>query len=262
MTNDAPNDLKAELQRLYADSSRHSMYQHVPDFVSTELDYTESIDEGWRGDRARLAFLLETRVPEKGETWVDFGANTGFFSLSLAHDHPHTSFVAIEANANHARFIERIAQHFGMRNVEVIRRAVGLRELGTLPHADCLLHLNVLHHAGHDFDADLVPDKRRFASYAQDYFARLADRADTLLFQLGFNWQGDVHRGLFPNGTKREVIDFVTRATGAHWRIARVGVAERPAGGIRYADVDAANVERDDALGEFLNRPLFILHTR
>ena len=160
------SELKAELQRLYADSSKHSVYQNVPDFVSAELGYTETIDEGWRGDRQRLTFLAESRTPAKGETWLDFGANTGFFALSLAHDFPQTAFLAVEANPDHARFIERVAHFFEMRNIEVIQRAVGLRELPTLPHSDFMLHLNVLHHAGHDFDAKLVPEKSGFAEYA------------------------------------------------------------------------------------------------
>src|SRR5690606_37727965 len=154
-------------QLLYADSSKHSVYQNVPDFVSAELGYTEAIDEGWRGDRQRLAFLAECRTPADGETWLDFGANTGFFTLSLAHEFPQTAFLAVEANPNHARFIEKVANYFEMRNVEVIQQAVGLRELPALPGTDFMLHLNVLHHAGHDFDKELVPSLSDFPAYAK-----------------------------------------------------------------------------------------------
>ena len=98
--------IKDELKILYADASKHSAYQNIPDFVSAELGYVETIDEGWRGDRSRLAFLNTKRQPAPGERWMDFGANTGFFVLSLAKDHPQTMFIAVEANPNHARFIE------------------------------------------------------------------------------------------------------------------------------------------------------------
>src|SRR3546814_1231985 len=46
-----------------------------------------------------------------------FGANTGFFTLSLAYAHPQAEFIAVEANANHARFIELVANYFEIRNV-------------------------------------------------------------------------------------------------------------------------------------------------
>jgi hypothetical protein len=256
------NELKAELQRLYADSSKHSVYQNVPDFVSAELGYTETIDEGWRGDRPRLEFLSKFRAPIDGETWMDFGANTGFFTLSLAHDYPQAAFIAVEANPNHACFIERVAHNFELRNVQVIKRAVGLRELSTLPHSDFILHLNVLHHAGHDFDADLVPDRASFPKYAASYMQALRERASTMLFQMGFNWKGDIRRCLFEKGTKAEMIDFVSRGTGGTWKIEHIGVAERQPDGVRYADINDANVRRDDSLGEFLNRPLFIMHAR
>ena len=49
------NELRAELQKLYSDATKHSVYQNIPDFVSSELGYSEAIDETWRGDRPRLA---------------------------------------------------------------------------------------------------------------------------------------------------------------------------------------------------------------
>ena len=128
------NELKTELQRLYADASKHSVYQNIPDFVSAELGYTEAIDEGWRSDRPRLEYLLESASPAPGETWLDFGANTGFFTLSLgAHSFPLSTFVAVEANPNHAKFIGRVAQCFGMANVEIIDMPSALQNSVSYP---------------------------------------------------------------------------------------------------------------------------------
>src|SRR6266496_1777913 len=94
--------IKDELKALYGDASKHSAYQSIPDFVSAALGYSEVIDEGWRGDKPRLAYLLRTRQPADGELWGDFGANTGFFTLSLAYRYPNVRFAAIEAHPNHA----------------------------------------------------------------------------------------------------------------------------------------------------------------
>src|SRR3546814_5588295 len=56
---------------------------------------------------------------------------------------PYTTlFRSVEANANHARFIELVANYFEIRNIRVLNRAVGLFDLPTLPHSDFMLHLN------------------------------------------------------------------------------------------------------------------------
>src|SRR3546814_6677646 len=94
------NRLEAELKRLYSDRSKHSVYQNIPDFVTAELGYTESVDERSRGDRQRLTFLTNCRTPTHGEQWLDFGAHNGLFTLSLASAHQHADFIAVEAHAN------------------------------------------------------------------------------------------------------------------------------------------------------------------
>src|SRR3546814_246946 len=100
-------------------------------------------------------------------------------------------FIAVEANANHARFIELVANYFEIRNVRVLNRAVGLFDLPTLPHSDFMLHLNVLHHAGHDFDTKHISDISSFQNYSRRYLASLRRITDAMLFQIGSNWGGD-----------------------------------------------------------------------
>lgn len=274
------SELKAELQKLYADASKHSVYQNIPDFVSAELGYTETIDENWRGDRPRLAYMLGSRTPAAGESWLDFGANTGFFTLSLARQFPQTRFLAVEANPNHAGFIARVAQYFGMSNIEVIQRAIGLADLHELPHSDCLLHLNVLHHAGHDFDADLVPGKSGFADYARRYLGLLRERADGMFFQMGSNWGGDKRQplvGVREDVEKLETFSGWLRSAG--WRVDHIAYATRRAdAGVSFEDLTASACRQatgeevadgtvlqseldrfklDDFPGEFYRRPLF-----
>lgn len=274
------NELKAELQKLYADASKHSVYQNVPDFVSAELGYTETIDENWRGDRPRLAYMTGARKPMPGETWLDFGANTGFFTLSLGHQFPRASFIAVEANPNHARFITRVAQYFGMTNIEVVQRAVALANLHELPCSDCLLHLNVLHHAGHDFDADLVSDKSRFADYAQRYLGLLRKRTGYMFFQMGSNWGGDKRQPLV--GVREDVDKLETFSSWLQspgWHVTEIAYARRGAdGAVKFANLPVSAVRNltgagtgkrallqseldhfnlDDFPGEFYRRPLF-----
>lgn len=273
-------ELKAELHKLYSDASKHSVYQNIPDFVSAELGYAEAIDESWRSDRPRLDYLLGLRTPKAGERWLDFGANTGFFTLSLARQFPETVFTAVEANPNHARFIERVTQCFEMENVEVIQRAVGLADLTGLPETDFLLHLNVLHHAGHDFDEALVPEKEAFADYAQRYLGLLRKRTHGMLFQMGNNWGGDKTQPLV--GTREDLVKlemFANWLRHAGWKLSSISYPSLDRNlRARYESIPADmhrslnentfsretgqklldRYELDSFQGEFFRRPLFM----
>ena len=54
----------------------------------------------------------------------------------------------------------------------------------------------------------------------------------------------------------------LVRQLDADWAVQAIGIAERHDGRVVYRDLDARNIDRDDSLGEFLNRPLFILRSR
>lgn len=278
------NTLKDELHRLYSDASKHSIYQNIPDFVSIELGYTEPIDEAWRGDRPRLAYLLSKRIPAPGEKWVDFGANTGFFTLSLARQYPKTTFIAVEANPNHVRFIDSVAHHFHLNNVETLHRAIGVSDLDNLPQCDFLLHLNVLHHAGHDFDINFVKNKHQFSQYAQVYLNRLHVRALGMLFQIGNNWGGDKSQPLVDmQDDARRLQTFFAWLHHAGWQTRAISYARHGhSGRIGYQDLSEhtrhaliddsvrgtailtkalGTFELDRFPGEFYRRPLFLCDT-
>lgn len=269
--------LKAELEILYADLSKHSVYQSIPGFVAEKIGYQVSINEDWRGDKVRLDYILR-RLGDAGHpSWGDFGANTGFFSLSLAHDHPDRKVLAIEANPNHADFIRKIAEVFELRNLEVLGRPVALDDLASLPPLDVLLHLNVLHHAGADFDKGLVTGTDDFLPYAVDYLQRLRSRCRILVFQMGTNLWGDKAKPIIDfraDAAKLEMLTLLLARGG--WRIEDVAYATRRAGeAIRYeslADVAATTqgphagegaeailrgMGLDNHIGEFYRRPLF-----
>jgi hypothetical protein len=58
------------------------------------------------------------------------------------------------------------------------------------------------------------------------------------------------------------MIQFVRAACEGSWDVSKIGVAQREGQAISYHDLDSKNIERDDSLGEFLNRPIFILSSR
>lgn len=88
------------------------------------LGYQEFIDESWRGDTARYAYLLRQLDLRPQTTVADIGANTGFFVLSLAHQAPDCRFIAYESHPNHVDFIRLVAEA-DLSNVAVEEKPVG-----------------------------------------------------------------------------------------------------------------------------------------
>jgi hypothetical protein len=264
-------NLVEELRTLYSDESKHSIYQNLPNFVVEALGYNEKIDEQWRGDRPRLEFIRNMRSPKRGESWLDFGANTGFFALSLAKEFPETKFVAVEANPSHARFICRIAEEFEIKNVTVKNLAVGIDGLVDLPKVDVMLHLNVLHHAGHDFDHEFLKDRSHFGAYATNYLSRLRNVTEHLFFQMGSNWGGNRMLPIVAfkdDKVKLDVFKEWIRCSG--WLCKKTAYASRCGECIQYTAIDEMEIDGlgrswtflDAFPGEFYRRPLFFCSPR
>lgn len=219
--------LREKLQRFYDDGSKHSRYQNVPKFVEAELGYHEEINETWRGDSARLEFLVNNLPLAGKNTVADIGANTGFFTLSLAHEFRTAKFTAYEPHLAHCQFIQTIVEHFGVPNVAVQNEAVDLEKLGSMPFYDVILLLNILHHAGVDFDHHLVHSRHEFEDYASEYLARLSTKCNNLVLQLGYRWGGNKAEPLLPVGDIGAMLSLIKRLAKGNWRIAQVGLYER-----------------------------------
>lgn len=277
-------DLKDDLHRLYSDASKHSIYQNIPDFVSNALGYVEPVNNSWRSDRPRLAYLLQCRHPQPGERWLDFGANTGFFTLSLAEQFPRTQFIAVEANMNHARFIEQVSQHFKLDNVSVISKAFGLADLPNLPKCDFLLNLNVVHHVGHDFDQAIVARREDVPDYVHHHLSALSTRSLNMLFQMGTNWGGVKTEPLVDAWDDVEKLKLMFKwIHDSGWNVSEISypyigdcknikyenihqdVPERLKAGMLLDDVGKTHLSRyhlENFAGEFYRRPLFLCETK
>lgn len=241
---------------LYNRTSKHGQYQLLATPLRNLLPI-ERLRIQSRHEAERLAFILQN-TPWEGASIADIGGNTGYFSLELIA-RGASNGLYVEGNRDHAEFVREAVRVLGWdKCITVSPQYLDFDEDLSVVHVDICLLLNVLHHVGEDFgNGGGTVEAARKAIL--EILARLARHARFLALQIGFNWKGNINLPLFRHGTKGEMIDFLREGTKGIWHIRHIGIAERRGGDIVYRELTPTNILRDDSLGEFLNRPLFIM---
>ncbi len=248
-----------DLIQLVKIKSKHSNYQLLPKNLKKIMgDNSKNISRHFEAER--LDFISET-VNVKNTRLIDIGANTGFFTFELL-DRGASTAICFEGNKDHAAFIIEASKVLNQEERIIVKNQYfdfksGLENFD----ADIVLLLNVLHHVGDDYgDKELSKDQA--LCQIIDSLKKIAKISTYVIFQLGFNWKGDRDQPLFDNGTKSEMIAFLKINIESFFDITRIGIAQKIDNGVMYTDLTNDNIERDDTLGEFLNRPLFIMKSK
>ncbi|MCC3862837.1 DUF1698 domain-containing protein [Terrisporobacter petrolearius] len=269
-------DIK-ELRSLYEDGSKHSVYQNIPQFVSERIGYKVQLDENWRGDETRLKYIEKFLKNINYNSIGDIGANTGYFSLSLANEMKNKKVISYEINKNHVDFISTIKENFDLKNIQIINEGVNLEKVDDLKELDIYMLLNVIHHAGVDFDVDLGVNNINFKQYAKQYLEKLRNKCRVLIFQMGYNHGGNKLNPIVSPNEIKEMFDYhlhLIRETG--WNIVDVAYAanndKQYKSLLEYGiSIDKLNtydlklldkyIEKYDICNnsEFYKRPIFIL---
>ncbi|MDD4754186.1 MAG: hypothetical protein PHT78_13255 [Desulfitobacteriaceae bacterium] len=249
---------KEKLIELYERSSKHSHYQRLPEKINQILGLTYTSGKT-RYEVERLNYILES-VPISNKFVLDIGGNTGYFSFAML-DNGAKAVRYFEGNPTHAEFVKLASEILNLDSKLQIVNKYFLFDVSNKEKYDVALLLNVLHHTGDDYgDEDLSIETAKMEILKQ--LNNFAATTKILVFQLGFNWKGDRRLGLFPHGTKRELIDFITKGTRENWEVLKIGVPQLIDGKIEYMNLGENNIKRQDELGEFLNRPLFIMKSK
>lgn len=268
----------SQLRSLYQDASKHSVYQNIPKFVQMALGYREKINEEWRGDTARYKYILKILKDERITNIVDIGANTGFFSHSLAHDLEGLEVTAIEPNKSHADFIREINSIFNLKQINVINSALEYKDIDQLNKKfDCGLLLNVLHHAGVDFDEGEIQSPDEFWSYFRKYCEKLGVVFPMMILQLGYNWGGDKGKPIVsPDNLVEMMRGLIINSMYSSWRIKKVAyyikeqreyieVPEEIIDGFAHSEIQQnefkawCSIKQIELNSEFYKRPLVTL---
>lgn len=248
-----------ELKRLYTEVSKHSNYQILSKRLSLLLTNNE-IKVKTRYEEERLKYILKN-ISIKNKKVLDIGGNTGYFTFEFL-DYEAKLVHYYEGNKTHADFVRLASSILGVeKRIEITDRYFSFEDELKNERYDIVLLLNVLHHIGDDYgDKELSIDMAKQLIIKE--LKSFTGKTDFMFFQLGFNWKGNRNLGLFKDGTKTEMIDFITQGTKDFCDIVKIGIPEKEDKGVKYFDQHASNIGRNDELGEFLNRPLFIIKFR
>ena len=245
------------IKDLYDLKSKHSDYQKIPNFIASQLGI--EIEPSWsKGDEIRYDYITKA-IDFKDKEIYDIGGNVGYFAFMLNHYNNCTAKV-VELNRDHVDFVNTIINELDLNNISSTCMGYSNQFVENTNKMDVMLNFNVLHHFGDDFgDITNIDELKTFIKSNLDL---VSYKADYLVLQIGFNWKGDITLPIFKGGTKKEMIDFVRESTKDAWDIISIGIAEQVDGNLLYKDLNGTNIERNDKLGEFFNRPLFIMRSR
>jgi len=227
----------------------------MPGFLEDVVD-PETLNKKFSRYEAERMEYFQKHVAFAGAKVLDVGANTGYFAFASSQAGA-LEVVAFEGNEAHAEFLGTAAELYG-KKVKVVNEYLDFRSpLQGSPY-DIVLLLNVLHHVGDDFgDRDLgIEQARKEIISNLNYFA---DKTRYLILQIGFSWKTNYDLPLFKNGTKAEMIEMFRNGVAENWEIKAIGIAREVEGSTSYQELSENNIAREDHLGEFRNRPVFIL---
>lgn len=258
MSDDSNDTLLNKLMQLYEQKSKHSNYQIIPSALSKIL-HAESVTTNSRYERERLEYILR-HLDVKNSSVVDIGANTGYFTFELVDSGAkHVDYY--EGNQDHAEFVETAVKYLNLESkISIYNEYYSFTKQDTKKY-DIALVFNVLHHVGDDYGNKSLNIESSKAEIIRQ-LNNMAPHTTSCVFQLGFNLHGDISKPLFENGTKAELIEYVKSGVHGYWSIEDIGIAEEHNTGIKYKSVNQDNIQRVDRLGEFLNRPIFILKSK
>jgi|APTNR8051073442_1049403.scaffolds.fasta_scaffold03495_9 SAM-dependent methyltransferase len=240
------------------DTKKHRAYQILASRVKKLIGETD-VTFYPKYEEERLEYI-ESNIAINGMKVLDIGCNTGFFVFELL-DRGAKHVTCFEGGEYHSKFVELAVK---LLQINSRIRVVGDYFDFKAQHKDVYdvtLLLNVLHHLGDDYGNNMLTrDEAKRGMIVQ--LNEMSTKTKHLVFQMGFNWKGDISKCLFENGLKTEMIDYIKDGTSDNWEVVKIGVAEGSKQQCSYRDVNDDNVLRKDALGEFLNRPLFILKSK
>jgi hypothetical protein len=164
---------------------RHGNYQEIPPSIPEHLRQKLPEYPKTRLESARFEWLDRLGMFAKKRI-VEIGGNLGYFSIRATSERDATS-VVYEPDNRLGTVMSLMAALSGVADrVQVRNNAVMLSDWPELPAADLVINLNVIHHAGKEFDKSIIKTAGDWRAYAVAFLRRLTNVAPLMAFQTGF----------------------------------------------------------------------------
>jgi len=246
-----------QLNALYNIKSKHSSYQKIHPSVAILIE-NELVTQGKNEDQ-RQKYLTQ-HINFENKTVLEIGCNTGYFTIASVMNGAK-KVDAYEGNNAHCEFLRIASKALSIHEkINVYNEYFDPSYPPDKKHDICIF-FNVLHHLGDDFQ-NTSQNIDQAKEQMKTYLNLLSRHTDTLILQMGFNWKGDNNNPLFRKGEKKNMISFIKETTGKYFYIDNISCPKDEKAVYLDFSNENNNTERDDTLGEFLNRPIFILRTR
>ena len=196
--------IKNKLIELYNESSKHSGYQILASNLEEIVDKSK-LKISSRYERERLNYII-SKIDLKGKRILDIGGNTGFFTFESSLRGAE-SIDFYEGNDIHAQFVELGVKYLGLEDIIHVYNQYYSFDIREKSY-DVVFLMNVLHHIGDDYGNSAI----RLKEAKENIIFQLngmAEKTKYMVFQMGFNWKGNRDKGLFENGTKEEMVEFI-----------------------------------------------------
>lgn len=185
MTHDDIDHLKSIL--LY--HGRHGLYQKLPPTLPQNI--RDQFPKRWdtRLDEERYDWITSS-LDCKNKSILEIGANIGYFSSKFA-DSCDSSVYAYEPDSQLFEILNTIIRLSNLEEkVSAQNTSITLDTIDSLPKVDIILNLNVIQHAGYDFETTSVSSLEDWRDYSVRFLRKLKSRSDIMVFQMGYQLWG------------------------------------------------------------------------
>lgn len=177
------------LKELLASKGRHGQYQKLPPTLPDEV--FASFPERWdtRLDEERYNWIISS-LNCNNKTILEIGANIGYFASRFASEGNNVVY-AYEPDDILFEALESIIR-MGQLGKKVIpcHTPVDITTINSLPNVDIILNLNVIQHAGFDFEKGNISSIDDWREYAVDFLSQLRSKSEYMVFQMGYQLWG------------------------------------------------------------------------
>ena len=211
--------------------SRHSNYQNSINTKNTK--YKNNIDL----DKIRFDWVKKIIKPSNRIKSVTvIGSNLGYMCLKF-NEYFKTQSIGYEYEK--PTFIKANKIKKKIENIKYINKGLKISNLSKIKKCDLLIHLNVLHHAGHMYDKKLIKSKKDWLKYSIKYLNVLSKKSKYLFFQTG---NVNFNKNHFENNETFTILPLILKQAG--WEIIKVGNIDFSKKKIRYKDFDFSNINK------------------